>query len=100
MTKDELLAKVIEHYEKYRDATNSCECNCGAMDCEKKFKPKKVIYNYPATIVLWEDGTKTVVKRQFGDTYSAMKGLALCYMKKALDNSSRRFNDALRDAGF
>ena len=31
---------------------------------------KKVIFNDPATIVLWDDGTKTVVKCSEGDTYS------------------------------
>ena len=58
-------------------------------------KPKKVIFNNPATIVLWNDGTKTVVTRQKGDRYNKEEGLALCYMKKALGNSSRAFNDAL-----
>lgn len=28
----------------------------------KELKPKKIMFNYPATIVFWEDGTKTVVK--------------------------------------
>jgi hypothetical protein len=58
-------------------------------------KPKKVIFNNPATIVIWSDGTKTVVTRQKGDRYNKEEGLALCYMKKALGNSSRVFNDAL-----
>ena len=60
----------------------------------------KVIYNNPATIVYWKDGTKTVVKCDPKDTYDPMTGLALCYMKKFLGNNSRKFNDALHDAGF
>lgn len=63
-------------------------------------KAKKVIYNNPATVVLWEDGTKTVVKCDSKDEYSPMLGLALCYMKKALGNSSRKLNDALHAEGF
>ena len=59
-------------------------------------KPVKVIFNNPATIVIWDDGTKTIVKRQKGDRYDKEKGLALCYMKKALGNTSRKLNDALR----
>ena len=43
---------------------------------------KKVIFNNPATIVFWSDGTKTVVKCQEGDTFDQEKGLALCFMKK------------------
>ena len=63
-------------------------------------KAKKVIYNNPATVVLWEDGTKTVVKCDSKDEYNPMLGLALCYMKKALGNSSRKLNDALHAEGF
>lgn len=61
-------------------------------------KAKRVIFNPPATIVIWEDGTKTVVKAQ-DDRYDRMTGVAMCYMKKALGNTSRAFNDALRAAG-
>lgn len=63
-------------------------------------KAKRVIYHNPATIVIWEDGTKTVVKCGEKDEYNPMLGLALCYMKKALGNSSRKLNDALHAEGF
>lgn len=63
-------------------------------------KAKKVIYHNPATVVLWEDGTKTVVKCDSKDEYNEMLGLALCYMKKALGNSSRNLNDALRSGAY
>lgn len=46
-------------------------------------KIKKVIFNNPATIVLWADGDKTVVKCQSGDTFDAEKGLAMAIVKKA-----------------
>ena len=57
---------------------------------------RKVVFNPPATVVLWEDGTKTVVKCDKDDRFDEMKGLALCYMKKALGNTSRELNKALR----
>lgn len=47
-------------------------------------KAKKVIFNAPATIVLWEDGTKTVVKCSDEDEYDEEKGLAMCYCKRML----------------
>ena len=47
---------------------------------------KEVIFNNPATIVIWSDGTKTVVKCQEGDTYSEELGLAMCISKKYLGN--------------
>lgn len=60
-------------------------------------KARRVIFNPPATIVLWEDRTKTVVKCDPEDTFDEMKGLALYYMKKALGNTSRELNKALRN---
>lgn len=65
----------------------------------KKLDYKKVIFNNPATVVLWKDGTKTVVKCDSKDVYSPITGLALCFMKKALGNSSRRLNDVLHEFG-
>ena len=42
----------------------------------------KVIFNYPATIVLWSDGTKTVVKCDERDEFDPEKGLAMAICKK------------------
>lgn len=60
--------------------------------CVSQFEIKDVIFNNPATIVLWADGTETVVKCQDGDLYSEEVGLALCFAKKALGNKSN-FNN-------
>lgn len=65
---------------------------------DAKYKAKQVIFNPPATVVLWEDGTKTVVKCDPEDTFNETTGVALCYMKKALGNTSRELNKALRKA--
>lgn len=43
---------------------------------------KKVIFNPPATIVFWKDGTKTVVKCKEGEEFSEWAGIALCLAKK------------------
>lgn len=56
-------------------------------------RPTKVIFHNPATIVFWNDGTKTVVKCQEGDTYSEEMGLALCFSKKMLGNRSNFNNE-------
>ena len=56
---------------------------------------KNVIFNNPATIVFWSDGTKTVCVCSKEDTYDPEKGLALCVMKKTLyDNKGYIFNNA------
>ena len=54
---------------------------------------KKVIFNDPATIVFWGDGTKTVVKCQEGDTYDKELGLAMAISKKHLGNKSNFNNE-------
>ena len=51
---------------------------------EKKPEIEKVIFNNPATIVIWNDGTKTVVKAQEGDEWDEEKGLAMAICKKLI----------------
>lgn len=53
---------------------------------------KNVIFNDPATIVFWSDGSKTVVKVQDGDEYDEEKGLAMAISKKALGNQGNYCN--------
>lgn len=57
----------------------------------KAFQIEKVIFNSPATIVLWKDGTKTIVKCGELDIYDPEKGLAMAISKKALGNQGNYF---------
>ena len=43
---------------------------------------KNVIFNDPATIVFWSDGTKTVVKCMEGKEFNTWDGLAMAICKK------------------
>ena len=52
---------------------------------------KKVIFNNPATIVFWSDGSKTVVKAHL-DNYDPEKGLAMAIAKKSLGNEGNYYN--------
>ena len=52
---------------------------------------KDVIYNDPATIVFWMDGTKTVVKCGDYDIYDPEKGLAMAIAKKTLGNQGNYY---------
>ncbi len=77
----------------------------GFKNAERKIdmKIKKVIFNAPATVVLWEDGTKTIVKAGEGDIYDPEKGLAMAIAKKALGNQGNYyevFKKWLPDEGF
>lgn len=53
---------------------------------------EKVIFNEPATIVFWSDGTKTVVKAQDGDKFDKEKGLVMAITKKAFGNEGNYYD--------
>lgn len=62
----------------------------------KKVTIENVIFNNPATIVFWSDGTKTIVKRQKGDKkFDPEKGLAMAVCKKIMGNKGN-FNDEFK----
>lgn len=62
-----------------------------------KFAYKKIIFNAPATIIIWSDNSKTVVKCGENDIFDPEKGIALCFMKRALGNKSGPFNKVLKN---
>lgn len=49
------------------------------------YKPRKIIHNENATIVLWNDGTKTVIKGQGDDLFAAF---CICFAKKYCGGST------------
>ena len=48
----------------------------------------RVIFNDPATIILWKDGTKTVVKRSDDDIWDPEKGFCMAVIKKLYGHTS------------
>ena len=54
--------------------------------------PTEVIFNGPATVCIWSDKTKTVVKCMEGDRFDREKGLMLCIMKKMLGDDAEKFH--------
>lgn len=52
------------------------------------FDIEKVIFNPPATIVIWKDGKKTVVKCN-GEKFDQEKGLAMAISKRAMAVGNR-----------
>ena len=56
---------------------------------DKDYGIKKVIFNEPLTIVLWNNGDKTIVKCQEEDIYDPEKGLAMAICKYVYGNKSR-----------
>jgi hypothetical protein len=54
-----------------------------------KITPKKVIFNGPATIVMWEDGTKTIVKKSENDTDDREKAVMYAILKKEFGSRAK-----------
>ena len=58
----------------------------------EKMRIENVIFNDPATIVFWRDGSKTVVKAK-DEPYDPEKGLAMAIAKKAYGNEGNYYNE-------
>lgn len=58
-------------------------------------KIKNVIFNKPATIVFWADGTKTVVKCEHED-FDPEKGLAMAIVKKTMADNHSYYNEIFK----
>lgn len=69
-----------------RNATKNYFDSCGKRRTSNYISGiKKVIYNDPATTVIWHDGSKTTVKCHDEDTYDPVIGFLLCIIKKVSD---------------
>lgn len=61
------------------------------MNCDIRSNIKDVIFNYPATIILWKDGTKTIVKAGENEKYDPEKGFAMAVCKKMFGNEGNYY---------
>lgn len=97
MRNDNTYAQAIADYfyskDKLMTETNSI-FGAASMSMNNSMSVflKKVIYNDPATIAFWSDGTKTIVKAQPGDIFDPEKGLAMVIAKKACGNTGNYYN--------
>lgn len=67
--------------EKYIDSMDDIKVDIpGMID--------KVIFNDPATIIIWKDGSKTVVKRSDDDIWDPEKGFCMAIIKKLYGHTS------------
>lgn len=82
----EIISDIIDGIAEEDEAEVSISQN---IDLEKEIK--NVVFNDPATIVFWKDGTKTVTKCHAGDTFNKETGLAMCIIRKLCNN--KHFNN-------
>ena len=90
----------VQHLSKFDDIINLIKKEIsedGIIQKGSRSVPEieKVIFDNPATIVLWGDGTKTVVKLQSDDpaAFDKEKGLITAIAKKALGNEDRYYEE-------
>lgn len=65
-------------------------------DGRNKIKVKKVLINDPATIVFWQDGTKTVLMRNEEDEYDAERVIEKAIAIKLSGTSKTKFNNYVK----
>ena len=93
----EILSKLsnISNMKSPHDVTDYCKNEVLAtikLAETKNFSSlnvSKIIFNPPATIVFWEDGTKTVVKCAAEDGFSEYYGFLEALGKKVYENNSQ-----------
>lgn len=82
-------------YQQFIKDLLNLEFGKGGIDMDIRNKIEDVIFNGPATIVKWTDGTKTIVKCKEGEINNPYMGLAMCIAKKVLGNKGN-FNDVFK----
>jgi hypothetical protein len=96
-----LYPEMMPVYNTYISQSRTCgktlftKAWMNAMYGTPMYSIKNVIFNDPATIVFWTDGTKTVVKTQEGEIFDPEKGLAMAISKKALGNNREYYHTFL-----
>lgn len=91
----ELVKEVLDELaqeEKNDDGAECTPCDNSVAVLQPAFVGhlpciRDVIFNPPATIIKWEDGTKTIVKCGKDDTYDKEKGFAMAVLKKLFGNT-------------
>lgn len=78
---------ILSWYPIHQYCMNDVNC-INEIYSRRKREIKKVIFNEPATIVFWGDGTKTVVKCSKDDEFDPEKGLAMAIAKKFFGNEN------------
>ena len=78
-------------YEGFSNAIDQYTKNLKDFGTYKIPEVREIRYNGPATIVFWEDNTKTVVKMQPGEVYyDPDKAFAMAVCKKLFGNKFNR----------
>lgn len=84
-------ASYIDYYKINARQTARTEALVNSVYGCPPYEIERVIFNDPATIVFWKDGSKTVVKAS-NEPFDEEKGLAMAIVKKVYGNKGNYFN--------
>ena len=76
---------------KKKETKKPVDCFETKQSTNRRVKIRDVIFSDPATVVFWDDNTKTVVKTQGGEKYDKEKGLAMAIIKKITGNTGNYY---------
>lgn len=83
-------------YEPYKPKKSIWDKYCEVVEKQeqerrlKKILPRKWVINGPATILFWQDGTKTIVKCNKDDEFDAQKGYLMAFFEKTTGMSKHQ----------
>lgn len=99
--------EIAFHIQDWKDAINRVYGEPSELETREPYgkivreknemldKIKNVIFNEPATIVFWDDGTKTVVKAE-DEAFDHEKGLAMAIVKKTMADNHGYYNEIFK----
>ena len=87
---DETVIAAVQngYYNKVEGAKTDMNCKYN-RNTGNPLEIKNVYFNDPVTVVMWNDGTKTIVRCSENDFYDPEKGLAMAIVKKAYGNDNK-----------
>ena len=85
-----------EKEEKMSKDSLRIEGRFSTMEIKNSIAIDHVIFSGPATIVFWDDGTKTVVKCMDGDEYAYDTGIAMATLKKIFGPTYSTYRNCVR----
>ena len=83
---DDFLDAIRYYYDDLETVENDLESIELRVDIPGMID--RVIFNDPATIIYWKDGSKTVVKRSEDDIWDPEKGFCMAIIKKLYGRTS------------
>ena len=93
----EIWNKVQEYHEQDVREQELYEKNLAiARNKKLRNKIKRVEFNKPWTIVIWNDGTVTRCKCQKGDKFNKETGLSICIAKKFYEQNENIYHEMVR----